>query len=247
MFRLLGVIIGLFFCITDANATLQEPEKLYYNGKIYTFYKEPLEPYFEKFPNKRVKGDLMSTALRRNYIATYEIVNREFLLKDIEIKILQGVRDGQALTTAKNVVNKLKPTHQKFKLDWYSDLLVMHSGEIIQPDDQYHDHLYEQYLVVEIDSGNVTFCKEFTGSEFVLFRDQQFEYFRKTAQYRTLQDEAHERFQRWIRYKLTDDYKQTGQYQYYKDKPKKMEVWDEKEYEGEIKQLMFNYLEKLLP
>src|SRR5690554_7604266 len=60
----------------DTALTAQYPDKIKFKGKEYNLNSNPLEPYFEKYPDKRPKGGIMSTALWRGYVAHFEIIDR---------------------------------------------------------------------------------------------------------------------------------------------------------------------------
>lgn len=86
MKRLLLTIIFTLFSGLKVFATAQFPDKINYNGKEYNLNSNPLEVYFEKNPNKRPKSEVRSSALWRGYVATFEIIDNQLFLKDIEIQ-----------------------------------------------------------------------------------------------------------------------------------------------------------------
>ena len=74
MKTILTFIVTLFLGI-NAFATAQYPDKIIYNGKEYDLHSNPLEEYFQKNPDKKPKATMISTALWRGYVATFEIKN----------------------------------------------------------------------------------------------------------------------------------------------------------------------------
>ena len=75
----------IFFYLTTY-ATAQYPDKIIFNGKEYSLHSNPLETYFEKNPDKRPKGGVISTALWRGYVATFEVRGSQLFVKDIQIE-----------------------------------------------------------------------------------------------------------------------------------------------------------------
>jgi hypothetical protein len=84
MKQLFTIILTIFSCLT-VFGTSQCPEKIIYNGKEYKLHSNPMETYFKKYPDKRPKGGIRSTALWRGYVATYEVKNNQLFLKDISV------------------------------------------------------------------------------------------------------------------------------------------------------------------
>ncbi|MEO1516272.1 MAG: hypothetical protein AAFV95_14715 [Bacteroidota bacterium] len=68
-------------------ATAQYPDVIIFEGKKYMLYTNPMEPYFEKHPDKKPKGGISSTGLRRGYVTTFVVRENELYLKDIEIEV----------------------------------------------------------------------------------------------------------------------------------------------------------------
>ncbi len=70
-----SVTILLLTLLTSLSvfATAQHPDYIIYKGKEYSMHSNPMEEYFEKYPDKRPKGGIMSTGLWRGYIATLRL------------------------------------------------------------------------------------------------------------------------------------------------------------------------------
>ena len=93
-------ILGLSLPTIRSNATAQQPDILFYNGKKYSLYTNPLEGYFRKYPDKKPKTSIISTGNWRGYIATFEIIDSTLFLRDIEVEDddRNGLRTSQQWT-----------------------------------------------------------------------------------------------------------------------------------------------------
>lgn len=76
----------VFSCANQISATPQRPNILLYEGKEYPLLTDPLESYFEKFPDRNPKrpGE-QHGSLYRGYMATFEIDAGQLFLKEITI------------------------------------------------------------------------------------------------------------------------------------------------------------------
>lgn len=175
MKKLLLLTIVVFSYI-PAFATPQIPDKLIYEGKEYTLTSNYLEPYFERYPDKKPKVDNVTTALWRGYIATFEIENNEFFLKDIQI--VKEMPDSAVLIELESVLHDIFPSQQRIKLDWFTGLLEFPYNK------KKNSFLeYENYYLFEIDKGNIIKKKGFKANEFSKFKKLQFELLEKTGEY----------------------------------------------------------------
>ena len=84
-------LIGLLIIISQIiYASEQYPDLIIYNGNGYEFYSYPMETYFEIYPNRRPSRRNINSALLRGYRATYEIINNELILINIETMKFNG-------------------------------------------------------------------------------------------------------------------------------------------------------------
>lgn len=144
----LTIVISLLLT-TNAFATQQRPDKLIYDGKQYRtnsrecpyeqFY---MEDYFKKHPEKRPRSGLMSTALYRGYVATYEIKDSQLVLSDIEI------RTSHIPDEWKSVKHNIVTNNTPFVVDWFTGVIVLHpfdelvEGEARTPERCGHEHIH---------------------------------------------------------------------------------------------------------
>lgn len=70
--------------------TAQYPDRIIYKGKECDLHSNPLESYFDKYPDKRPQSETDSNALWRGYIATFEIKDNQLYIRDIKIEIISN-------------------------------------------------------------------------------------------------------------------------------------------------------------
>ena len=182
---LISAAILVLLGAADTFATGQTPDKIIFNGKEYMLHSNPFEWYFVKFPEKKPKSENISSSLARGYVATFEIIDDALFLKDIQIQIQK--KDSKNLQTEwKSILPEIVPDGGKLKIDWYTGLLVMPHGKMVQLLNAGYASTYENYILLEIAAGDVTRIKEFDHQNFLNFRELQFHAFKQTEQYRIL-------------------------------------------------------------
>jgi len=184
--RALSTIV-LFICVNlTVFGTAQYPDKIIYNGKEYDLHSNPMESYFEKYPDKRPQGGVMSTALWRGYVATFEIKDNQLYLKDIEIEISTKDEKGNYKYSWKSVLNEVFSNQELIKIDWMTGLLVLPEGEIVNYVHMGYGSTYEKYTLLEVDCGDLKKVKQFGYKEYEKFKEKQFKAFKKTDEYKKI-------------------------------------------------------------
>lgn len=180
------VIVSLMlFSFTDVNATAQYPDKLIYNGKEYALHTNPLEFYFEKHPDKKPKTEVMSTALWRGYVATFEIEEGQLYVKDVQIQVWR--KNGEDVAW-RSVIKDIFPD-KEVKAGWFTGLLVLPYGKLVNYVHMGYGSTYKNYLILEINEGNLQQEKQFNYKKYEQFKEEQFAEFKKTEEYRRLVEE----------------------------------------------------------
>jgi hypothetical protein len=174
--------LWIVFCSCQVFATAQISDLIIYNGTKYALNSNPLEQYFEKNPDKRPQGEIMSTALWRGYVATFEIKENQLFLRDIEIQVSDTTRKKNW----KSVLHEVFPDQPNIKLDWLTGLLVLPHGKLVNYVHMGYASTYENYILLEIDGGNLKKEKKFNYKDYEAFKSRQFEAFKKTDQYKQL-------------------------------------------------------------
>jgi hypothetical protein len=183
------------FCCTSAFATAQTSDRIVVDGKEYYLFGNPMEEYFEKYPDKRPEIKVQSTGLWRGYVATLQVKGNELYVIDIEIEKGRG-----RMTAYKSVFSKVFPKQESVKMNWFTGLLVIPTGEEI--DDEYgrsafwgiEAGTYERYMVLAVENGIITGKREYSTDEYHDFNRRQFEAFKKSDEYKKIRYELEERY-----------------------------------------------------
>jgi len=184
------IIVLSFFLCSFVLGTPQMPDNIFYKGKKYCLlHNFPMDSYFKKYPEKHPRKDFyISTALKRGYLATFEIKENQLYVKDIESRI-QGTKideKGKVVPNFKSVMNEVFPNKKLVKINWVTGLFVL-PVEKANLNVAYGDYpIYENYIILEIEKGILIREKELTHEEYVTFKKKQFEAFKKTEEYEKL-------------------------------------------------------------
>ena len=180
---LITTFLSSILCLTTF-ATAQYPDKIFYDGKEYSLHTNPLESYFEKNPDKRPKGGIMSSALWRGYVATFEMRDSQLFVKDIQVQYWDTTDKNNYDTKWKTVMTEVFPEKKNVKVDWLSGLLVLPYGKLVNYVHMGYGSTYENYFLLEIDKGNFIKSKQFDYKNYEIFKDKQFLAYKKTEAYK---------------------------------------------------------------
>lgn len=193
MKRIIIILIGFILSI-DVFATFQTPDKFSYEGKEYQtnmedhcFPKFFMEPYFKKHPKKRPRSGLMTTALYRGYVATYEIKNLLLVLKDVGILTSADAKSSKW----ESVKNKVVTDGKDLVIDWFTGVIVLrYSDELIDGVKPRSRALYKETdieaILLQIEKGKLIRVRKFAVRKYSEFKKKQFEAFKKTKEYEIL-------------------------------------------------------------
>jgi hypothetical protein len=187
--RLLLTIILTLFSGLKVFATAQFPDKINYNGKEYNLNSNPLEVYFEKNPNKKPKSEVRSSALWRGYIATFEIIDNQLFLKDIEIQYRDTTSKGSNNSNWKSVLNEVFADQKNIQVDWYTGLLVIPQGKVVNYVHMGYSSTYQHYTILELNKGVLTQEKQFKSKAYEKFKEKQFQVFKQTEDYNKMKSD----------------------------------------------------------
>lgn len=192
MKSLILIIAFLTSVTVSVFATAQYPDKIIYEGKEYDLHTNPLEPYFETHPDKKPDDGVVSSALWRGYVATFLITNQTMQLKDIEIQIHVEKEDGDWPYEWKSEMSKVQSKGKTLNIDWFTGILVLPHGEIVNYVHMGYGSTYENYILLEVKSGRVTGKREFDYKQYEAFREKQFAEYKKTPEYKKSFEELKE-------------------------------------------------------
>lgn len=179
------LIIFLFLGL-KVFATAQIPDKIIYKGKEYSLNSNPLEAYFEKNPDKRPTNGIMSTALWRGYIATFEVKDNQLILKDIEIEYKDSTSKEHFNYKWRSVIEEVFQGQKDIKIDWLTGLLVIPHGKLVNYVPMGFGSTYKKYILLEIDKGNLKREKRFNYKDYERFKEKQFQAFKQTEEYKRI-------------------------------------------------------------
>lgn len=177
------LVLGLLVSVCLVMATAQSPDILYYNGVEYGLSANPLQPYLELNPEVMPRGNVISSANWRGYIATWEIKDKKLYLKDVTVTFHSDLKGDQDEYKEKSVLRDLFPSGNEVLADWYKGLLVIPLGEMVEYVHMGYGSTFEKYLLIQVENGVVVKEKQFNCEEYKAFRKRQFEEFKKTQEY----------------------------------------------------------------
>lgn len=184
---LVGVLFILCLSVSGSFGTAQYGDQLIYKGEEYVLYTNPMEEYFYKHPDKRPQRDAGISALWRGYVATFEFVDSCLALKDIEIPAKSKAKDRENSNRTqswKSIKRDFVPWYRRFFLDWYTGLLVIPDGELVEYVHMGYGSLYSSYILLEVREGRLVREIRLDGDEYEEFRERQFQKFKEAAGYR---------------------------------------------------------------
>ena len=172
--------------------TAQYPDKIKFNGIEYSLNSNPLEQYFEKHPGKRPKGEIMSTALWRGYVAHFEIIDKQLFVTDIKIQVRDKNSENNSKIKWISVYKEVFPNTEKTKVDWYSSILILPYGKLISYVHLAYGSTYSNYWLIEIENGYSNEARNYNYKEYTKFKKRQFLAFKKTKKYKHLFNELND-------------------------------------------------------
>jgi endoglucanase len=174
--------VTFFVCtIFSAFATSQYPDNIIYEGKEYIIHRYPMDEYFLKHPRKKPSPNVMSTALHRGYVATFEISNKTLVLKDIFMQEWNEEHDDSYWKSVKDEVN---PEGKNLIIDWFTGILVLPNGKKVEGVYSGYGPSFSNYILLEIKKGKLSGNRNYNLKEFEKFRKRQFDAFRNSEKYK---------------------------------------------------------------
>lgn len=184
MFR---VLVILLLVSLRAGATVQIPDLLYFNGKTYSNnrYFFLLEQYFDEHPDRKPQPGVISTALHRGYIATFEFRDWQMLLKDVMVDSMiesPSLMDFAGINKIDYVLGPLK----KLKIEWFSGLVVLPTGTVFKNIEcEYSDcQWYTEYTLFRVVNGDVILQRALTCKQYKQCVDKHYEAYQQTPEYK---------------------------------------------------------------
>ena len=171
--------------ISSAFGTAQYPDLIIYEKDTFALHSNPLEEYFDQYPDKRPKDGIISSALWRGYVATFEVKDGEVYVRDVEIEVWdkESKRDHDIKWVS--VMDQVFP-EGGLKISWMNSILILPYGEMVDYVHMGYASTYSNYILLEVVKGNVNRVKKLDYRAFVEFKEKQFQEFKKTDEYKKL-------------------------------------------------------------
>lgn len=174
MKKLLLMLCLCLFGLTTF-ATTQQSDLLIYKGKNYRLYSNPLDAYFKAHPDKKPKSSIIMTSLWRGYLATFELIDQQLYVIDIEILTADG--DEKPRTGRRSVFQEVFPDQERVKVDWLNDVIASPTGkEIIDVKHSIHGFAskHKAYTLFVIQNGDLKEVKTMKLKEYEIHMHQVF-------------------------------------------------------------------------
>jgi hypothetical protein len=170
-------------------STAQVPDYLIYKGEVHELNVNPLEIYFEEHQEIRPKSDILWSNNWRSYIAKFEIVNNELMIKEITVNRLLPENKHKVPnfeTKRVSVLETIFPSANERKMNWFSGILVIPKGERTTYIHHSYASMYESYLLLRIQNGILMDKAQMDYKEFLNYKNRQFEQYIKTNEFNDL-------------------------------------------------------------
>jgi hypothetical protein len=133
----------------------QLPDIIHIHGEKMDLYSNPLEPYWQ-LKSKRRPSFLWSSMCKRGYIATWELLDKQLILRNID----GNIKRRSFLFWSKIMRFTLKMLFPKsgtggVKANWFSGKIrIPHGKRTLYVHNEY-DSRFEKEMVITIKQGNV--------------------------------------------------------------------------------------------
>lgn len=182
------LMAATFMCVVAAStafATAQYPDKIVYEGRECSLQTNPMNAFFAKNPDKKPKSGLMSSALWRGYVATFAFETNTLVLKDIEIQVCVEKEEGQFPSCEwKSVKNDVVPEGEDLPVDWFTGVLVLPHGKLVNYVHAGYGSTYSDYIILELEQGKITGKRTYDHVQYEKFKERHFQAFKGTEAYK---------------------------------------------------------------
>ena len=151
--------------------TWQIQDKLIYNNEEHYLDDELLEFRIRENPKLAPKFAGGFTACWRGYIATYEIIDFELFLSDVNLIHTEVGNEKDIF------LDGLFEDRNNLKLKWLNCLIILYKNKIKGSFKYPELNIYNEYEIQEIKSGNLNDFKILNFEEYQKFKEEQYEYF----------------------------------------------------------------------
>lgn len=132
----------------------QRPDIIWLNGEKMDMYSNPLEEYWIKKKKKRPPFYKLDICWR-GYVATWEVVKDQLILRDIDGTIEERGLFGRRSAKCSLRTFFPKQSAQGIKATWFSGKLRIPRGNMIQFEDSGYDSRFEKELILTVNHGDI--------------------------------------------------------------------------------------------
>ena len=173
----------LLACLSvPAHATAQVGDVLLLDGKHETIFTNPLEPFLQRNPGLR--PDSPNTANWRGYVATFRIRDGGLWLDKVEVSRSLGKVDGEHRHETIDVLPQFFPGKREVFADWYTGVLLVPRGKLVDYVHMGYGSTYERYVLLEIHAGKLARRLDMTASQFDAHRRRMFALYKRTPAFK---------------------------------------------------------------
>ena len=183
MFRVI-VLMLVMWCSECLWATAQVSDTLLFQGKTHDLHVNPLNPFFEEYPELKPESEVTVTSNRRGYEATFSIINDQLYVNDITV-LRKGFFKWND-TRDVSVIRDVFPEKLDRRLKWYSGLLISPKGKVVKYIHGGYASQFERYFLIRVKKGIVTEYDEMTLKQWKSYKQRQFEAYKQTKEYQIL-------------------------------------------------------------
>ena len=144
---------------TTTFATGQQADKLFWKGKEYDLYSNPLEAFYPdetKRPHFMVGPMRIVTSNWRGYVASWTIENNALYLTGIESWFCTGSTKKSCRKVTLNHIFGKRVKQGRVLADWFSWDLRVPDGKELQYVHMGYGSIYERDFIFEVAAGRVT-------------------------------------------------------------------------------------------
>jgi hypothetical protein len=156
------LFVFLFALSADAFATAQAPDVLYYEGKVFKLFINPLESFYKNRKDRpmfAIAPGTISSGNWRGYIAHWEILDEALYLKEIDSWICKKDRFYEGSACARANLSELfagKYNQDKVFAGWFSGELRVPDGMRLQYVHMGYGSVYERDIFISVKKGKIT-------------------------------------------------------------------------------------------
>lgn len=183
LLRILILCAALLFS-PAAKATAQASDVLIIDGKEFALNTNPLEAQLEQKKWQPPEGAAIWSSNWRGYIATWEVKDDKFILRNVSIAIADP--EDAKKEIRKNIIADLYPGASEVFADWYTGALIVPDGKMTRYVHMGYGSSYDHYQILRVHAGQIVERLSLNAAEFEAYKQRKFDEFSKTDQFKSV-------------------------------------------------------------